>query len=260
MNIILDEKIINNNTRSLIGKDAGSSDNAYENAFLDQIKIYQDKAETEYMRAIYADIFNKKMLAKKHIDESLRLISEAFWRSEDTKFEEIQHERLHRIAKWKHDNIGCLLIKSGDDYVQRCSIAITHKRFGLSIGFTGDSICSICHKNEFECDHLKGRTYWVVGGIGDNGICKACDEDGCTLHDNRHLYKVCPSSRLKNSVLYEVSMVKKPAIPTARFTEIPVDLDKLKVEVGIIDESKGMVYSCHLCGGDCPGFTDFNTD
>lgn len=257
MGIILGKKALNGKTRVLIGKDAGPSHDAHEKAFLSQINEYRETAKTEYLRAVYAHTFHKRKEARGHIDKALRAISEAFWRAEGTDHEEAQHELLHEIAQWKHDNLGCHLIKSDDGYVNRCSIAITHKRLGFSMGFTGDSICTLCGLDEFECEHSGGRTYWVVGGQNEKGICNACGERDCREHDEAHIYKVCPSRRIENPVLHEVSMVRRPAIPTARQTEIPISRKEIEAMVGSIDESAGMVYACHTCRGGCPGFIEF---
>jgi len=257
MSIVLARKKFSDKTKALVGKDAGPSHNAHEKAYLNQINEYREKAKTEYLRATYAHIFRKKKEAQGHIDRSLQAISEAFWRAEGTEVEEAQHELLHEIAKWKHDNLGCHLIKSGNNYTNRCTITITHKRLGFSMGFTANSTCTLCNKDEFECEHSGNRTYWVKGGIDDKGTCNACGERDCRDHNEEYIYKVCPGRRFENPVLYEVSMVRKPAVPTARLTEIPVSREEIEAALGLIDEAAGMVYACHACGGKCPGFIEF---
>lgn len=257
MATILEQKKLNQNTRALIGKDAGPSNNAHENAFLKRIIDYRCEAEAKYHHAIYALTLHKRSVARERIDEALQAASNAFWFAEDTQHEESQHEMLHQLAKWKHDNLGCYLTRSGNDYVQTCSIALTHKRLGFSMGFTSDPVCTICHKDEFECEHARNRTYWVVGGQDETGTCKICSTRQCTDHTSDYIYRVCPGVRLTNPVLHEVSMVRKPAIPTARLTSIPISRKELEYEIGVIDEAKGMVYMCHTCSGGCPGFTEF---
>jgi hypothetical protein len=232
MSIVLARKKLNDKTVALVGKDAGPSHSAHEKAYLNQINKCREKAKTEYFRAIYAHTFRKRKQALGHIDQALRAISEAFWRAEGTEIEEAQHELLHEIAKWKHDNLGCHLIKSGDNYINRCSITITHKRLGFSMGFTADPVCTVCNKDEFECEHSGSRTYWVKGGLNDKNVCNACGESDCHEHNEKYIYKVCPSRRLANPVLYEVSMVRRPAIPTARLTEVPVSRKEIEAAVG----------------------------
>lgn len=258
MSLVLEKKILNEKTRHLVGEDGGPSNDAHEKAYLEQITKYRDLATSEYIQAVYAHMFHKNRIAREHIDKALKAICEAFWRAEGTEHEESQHEMLHRIASWNHDNLGCYLVKSGEDYIQKCSIAITHKRFGFSMGFTGTSICSLCHKDEFECEHSRDRTYWIVGGVDKDGKCIVCDQQNCKLHDANHIYRVCPSVTIVNPVLHEVSMVKKPAVPTARMTEVPVSRKELEAKVGVIDESIGMVYKCDLCKQGCPGFAEID--
>lgn len=257
MSIVLARKKLNDKTETLVGKDAGPSHSAHEEAYLRHINECREKAKTAYLRAIYAHMFRKNKEARGHIDRALQAISEAFWCAEGTKIEESQHELLHEIAKWKHDSLGCYLIKSGNNYINRCSIVITHKRLGFSIGFTADSVCALCNKDEFECEHSSSRTYWVKGGLNDKNVCNACGEGDCLEHSEEYIYKICPSRRLANPVLYEVSMVRRPAVPTARLTEIPVSRKEIEAALGPIDESAGMVYACHACGGNCPGFIEF---
>lgn len=257
MGLVLEVRPLTAETKKLVGTDGGSSEGIYEEELLGQIARCRKMAEASYTRAIYAHALNKNKLAQEYAKEALSAISEAFWRAEATSYENDQHDFLHRIAKWKHDNLGCYLEKAGKNYVQRCSVALTHKRMGFSAGFTGDSVCAICKKDEFECAHMRGRTYWVLGGL-NGGECRVCGRQNCSQHDDQHIYRVSHSIRIRNPILHEVSMVKKPAIPTARLTEIPVSRHEIEEAVGIIDESKGMVYSCHKCGGECPGFTEFN--
>ena len=260
MRTVLAKKTLNKETQKLIGKDAGSSRLASRKDFLDKINALRDKAEVEFLHAIYANIFRKRRKAREHIEKALLVMAEAFWNAEGTDQEEAQHQRLHAMAKWKHDYLGCFIERSGENFVNKCAIVITHKRLGFSIGFTGDAICTICNKDEFDCEHLGGRTYWVLGGLNEYDRCRACGEVKCNQHDTEHIYKVVPFKRFENPVLHEVSMVRRPAMPTARQMEVSISREEIEARLGAIDESAGMAYRCHACKGECPGFIEFFDD
>jgi hypothetical protein len=62
---------------------------------------------------------------------------------------------------------------------------------------------------------------------------------------------------MKNLVLHEISMVRKPAFRLSRIREKKYTKAQMVKNVGEINEDIGMVYKCDACGGDCPGFTEF---
>jgi hypothetical protein len=66
---------------------------------------------------------------------------------------------MHMIGRWTHDTFGCHYDFDGEEYRERCPIAIAHKRLGLSIGFVAARECSICGADLSACPHMRGRTY-----------------------------------------------------------------------------------------------------
>lgn len=257
MTKVFERKKYNSVTAKLVGQYAGEYVDDYDLRLKQKIEAQIETAKAHFGRAIYAWTFRKRKAAREEVDKALRIVSDAFWNADETELEEIPHEFLHRIAKWKHDTVGCHLVRDGDYYLQRCSVAITHKRMGFSAGFTSIPVCTLCGKTEFECEHSRDKTYWVRGGKNKQGECSVCMEKRCAKHTKEYIYKVSPVMRLTNPVLHEVSIVRRPRFPTARLQEISIHKNDLESNTGKIDESKGMVYACHACGGACPGFDEF---
>src|SRR5207244_582085 len=48
---------------------------------------------------------------------------------------------------------------ASDCYFSDCPIDGLHSRVGMSAAFTTATQCSICGAQDFECDHVPGRTY-----------------------------------------------------------------------------------------------------
>lgn len=254
---VFEKKKYNTNTAKLVGTYAGEYINDYDLRLKQQLEAMMSEAKIHFNQASLAWSFRNYELAAQEVDEALRIVSEAFWYADETELEKKPHKLLHQIAKWKHDTIGCHLIKQGDEYIQRCKVAITHRRMGFSAGLTGTPVCTLCGKSEFDCEHSKDKTYWTRGGTNKQGECFICLEKSCTEHSDSYIYKVSPTTRITNPVLHEVSMVRKPRFPLARMQEVPISKEEIEANAGIIDESKGMVYTCHTCGGSCPGFQEF---
>lgn len=243
------------------GSDAGPASDL-KNGYLDsQIRKYRRLAKSAFADA-QRSVAHDRIRAERKIRQALDSAAKAFWWAEDTDMEERQHILLHQIGRWRRrNNLGCLLAYERNRYSQRCPAAIAHKRIGLSIGFTGIRICSICHKDiSDDCPHLRDRSYWVRGGADAEGACRVCLQKACTHHANR-LYRARVISIIgnKSSVdLEEVSIVRKPANPEARLTELPIDLEQLAAHLGG-DFLPGVSISCDQCLGPCQGFSDFSS-
>jgi len=254
---ILETKKLTNKTRTLIGSDGGEAVDDYEDRVA--VEVREKIKISKYLFLESVRLFNasKKSESLEKIDESLESIKDAFWLADELPIESEPHGVLHEIAKWKHDNFGCYLIKDGDVYIQRCAVAMTHKRIGFSIGSTGTAICEICENDEFSCPHSHDRTYWIEAGNRKDGACLICGEMKCSDHPNTSIYRVRPTFRLKNLVLHEVSIVRKPANRLSHIREMTLTKNDMITNVGAIDEEHGQVYKCDQCAGACLGFTEF---
>jgi hypothetical protein len=191
--------------------------------------------------------------------KSLSLITRAFWNAEDSELEPPLHDEMHRYGKHKRQTFGCYLAYEAGVYYQRCPIAIAHKRFGMSVGFTVKSrVCSICGNELADCDHLPDELYEVPGGIGPAGVCPVCTHSECVEHSPDRLYKVAVVGIVKEADLHEISIVKKPAQPEARATSLPVDTESLRNALGS-DFRPGMAVTCDKCLYPCSGFEELRS-
>jgi hypothetical protein len=161
---------------------------------------------------------------------------------------------MHSIGRWTRKKFGCQLAFNGSSYEHRCPIRIAHKRIGQSIGFTAQRICSICGGDLSECEHRKGRSYWVRSGVGPSGHCPVCLADSCG-HNSDRLYRVSVVSIIKEAELREVSFVSRPAQPEARLLALPIDTAELAEYLGPGFEV-GMPVNCDACLGPCTGFDE----
>ena len=256
MTLTPEKRIYNSETASLIGEDAGTYIDNYHQLLEQKIIRQMEVARSHFGRAVYAWALQKKAIAKSEVDAALQVVSEAFWWADETELEEEPHSLLHQIAKWKHDAIGCHLIRDGDQYLQRCKVALTHKRIGFSAGLTSTPVCTLCGESEFDCEHSRERLYWIRGGEDKDGRCNICYEIKCSEHSDKYIYKSRPVMKISNAALHEVSIVRRPKMPMARLQEVSIHKNEIERNNGKIDESKGMVYACHVCDGICHGFDE----
>lgn len=211
--------------------------------YIDELR---QKAQRAYGQSIlYANIDNQA--AEQAAIKSLDLVTRAFWNAEDSELEEPLHDEMHRYGEHKRRSFGCFLAYEGGNYHQRCPIAIAHKRFGMSVGFTVKSrVCSICGDELADCEHLLDELYEVPGGIGPAGVCPVCTNSECNDHSPDRLYKVGVVGVVKEAQLHEISIVRKPSQPEARATSLPVDTRDFKEALGV-GFTPGMAVTCDKC-------------
>jgi hypothetical protein len=170
--------------------------------------------------------------------------------------EDDQHRFMHKIGRWTRRNLGCELEFTGSGYKLRCPIAIAHKRIGFSIGFTAQRICSLCDQDLSECEHVQHRLYWTRGGPGAMGPCRVCMQDSCR-HRSDRLYPARVISIVKNvDNVREISLVRRPANPEARMTELPETSSSEFAKKFGPRFKPGMTLSCDRCLGECQGFDE----
>jgi hypothetical protein len=220
--------------------------------YIDELRRQAKRAYGQSV--LYAGIDDQA--AEQAAIKSLSLVTRAFWNADDSDLEAQIHDDMHRYGKHKRQTFGCHLAYANGAYYQRCPIAIAHKRFGMSVGFTVISrVCSICGDELADCDHLLGQLYDVPGGVGPAGVCPVCMHSECTEHSPDKLYKAAVVAIVKRADLNEISIVRKPAQPEARATSLPVTLNNLKQVFGP-DFISGMPVSCDKCLQPCSGFEE----
>lgn len=193
--------------------------------------------------------------ARLAIDQVVR----AFWWAEDTDAEERQHRLMHEVGRWTRQTFGCQLDFDGTTYSESCPIEMAHRRMGFSPGFVGTRFCTICDQDLSECEHIRGRRYWVRGRSDAEGRCRVCHETKCDHRPDR-LYATPVGAVIKEiTEVREVSLVSRPAQPEARLLSVSVPTEALRRALG----SKfrvGMDVSCDQCLGDCWGFSELDAN
>jgi hypothetical protein len=206
-------------------------------------KRMEKTARTEDERA------RAEAVARLAIDQAVR----GFWWAEDTDLEAREHELIHEIGRWTRQKFGCHLEFDGTAYFETCPIQMAHRRMGMSMGFVGTRICTICEKDLSECEHVRGRSYWVRGERNSDGRCRVCYETECR-HRASRLYRSSVGAVItKVTEVREVSLVSRPAQPEARLSRISVSTEGLAQTLGPTFHV-GVPVSCDKCLGKCWGF------
>jgi hypothetical protein len=235
------------------GSDAGDASGRNAEHVARRVRSYRSQAN-RYFRA--AQIRQSRNAADASARQALDRAARAFWWAEDTPMEDEQHRLMHKIGRWTRRNLGCELDFVGSGYQLRCPIAIAHKRFGFSIGFTARRICSVYGQDLSECEHVRHRLYWVRGMRRSDGTCRVCMKESCRHRADR-LYPAHVVSIVRNvTKMREVSLVRRPVNPEARLTELPVIPTADFAKKFGPEFKPGMPVSCDRCLGECDGFDE----
>jgi hypothetical protein len=175
------------------------------------------------------------------------------WLEGDPEFD-LAHDELHDVGRAVRLRFvdGCRPEPQPDGgHIQRCPVALAHKRFGFSIGGTGNAVCSICGDDASECAHTPGRSYLVEAGR-HKGWCNICGEEACKSHDIGTKYDAEARVIITEMQLREISIVSRPAHPDARLTKIDMSRGDVERELGRLPS--GAHLSCDKCLSSCQGF------
>jgi hypothetical protein len=158
--------------------------------------------------------------------DALKLYASAMNWLEDTEDFDHAHGEMHAAGRWVRETFGCELHQDGDRYEQRCPVALSHKRLGVSpeiiVRFAK---CSICGNDAQQCEHIAGRAY--------NG---------------ERCYRI-----LENIEVVALTLVSRPAQPDARLLGyLPIAVEDLR-QVLPSRWIPGMPVSCDRCLSPCPG-------
>lgn len=167
--------------------------------------------------------------------------------SEDLKLGNLLHERGIVI----HNLFGCKVRMKGTTYYQECPVILSHVQLGFSIGGSADTICSICGKDPWDCEHIKGLKYDGVVCRRIGNTCNICLNENCN-HLIGEIYNgVEVVHILTNMKLDHVSLVENPANPLARFQMYTLSADDIrnslpKSERRFFVPGKTVIH-CHHC-------------
>jgi hypothetical protein len=194
--------------------------------------------------------------AEQHARDALRLAASAFWIAEDSPLEDAAHEDLDKFGRWTRETFGCALSFEDGHYVQKCPVAIAHKRVGLSVGMlVTNRICAICgQKFPDSCTHRSGVVYQVNGGPNQLGFCKVCGSRDCAKHVAGQIYPTVQTRIVLEAELVEYSLVRRPAQPEARPTKLPVSWDEIRRSYP--GTQRGDRVSCDRCLYPCSGIQE----
>lgn len=174
--------------------------------------------------------------------------------AEGGPFEQAVHARMDQAGRWVRKRFGCKIHRDGNEYFQRCPVALGHNRMGMSVGGLSRTVCSICGEDFSECPHRPGVEYVVNGGLGPLEWCRVCSErEGCEhLPDER--YRARLIAIVVEMQLEEVSIVDSPAFRDARITSMSYTLDDLRQALGE-EFDPGVDVACNRCLLECDGLS-----
>jgi hypothetical protein len=236
------------------GSDAGPDEDFRDDYVRSMVSQHHSRAAQQfaYAKRIFGSLpVESNKAARRAIEESAK----AFWWANEGPLEETQHEFVHEIGRWTRSNFGCPVPYRDGYYHQTCPASLIHLRAGLSIGSTSVLRCSICGEDLSECFHVRGRTYWIRGGQSTPNGCSICRKKSCD-HREDHLYRARVIAIVISGKIHEISIVRRPANPSARFMDLPLGTEGLKDAIGEKFEP-GMPLSCDKCILPCMGFRDF---
>ena len=187
--------------------------------------------------------------AREAIDASVR----AFWWAEDSAAEAAQHKLMHRIGRWTRRTLGCHLRFTGSNPTSTSARSGSPTRRWVSRSDTSRIRSARFVAMSFpECPHIRGRSYWVRGGIGQSGHCPVCLSENDCAHRSDRLYRVSVVSIVTSGEVREVSWVDRPGVPEARILSLPIDTQRLVAHLPS-EFRVGMPVNCDFCLLPCEG-------
>lgn len=152
-------------------------------------------------------------------------------RLDDDPAFELAHETLDDVGEHVRLNRPhlCDLERNDDGFVRNCPVDLGHIRLGLSVGLEiKESHCSVCEQDLWKCPHIPG-----------------------TLYNGQPAVRVITKARF-----FEVSVVKRPDFPDARFMSTSYSQKKVEALLGrsVPDNAR---LTCDRCLAKCPGIREY---
>jgi hypothetical protein len=211
------------------------------------ISSEHEKAKALVRRARFQVEIGEVRDAEKSFREALGHLRRAFdWSDRDP---ELMHQ-LHRLGREIHNRFGCPIPYRDGTYYRECPVRLAHVPFGLSMGGTSKSVCSICGDDPFDCDHVKGRFYDHVVALRIGSICNVCLEVSCE-HELGHPYDCIEAIHIVTEYRAdEISIVPNPAQPDAVFLSLSISEREIRDQLDPDERESfemGQELSCHHC-------------
>jgi hypothetical protein len=186
---------------------------------------------------------NRNQEAETIMRDSLGRLREAFHlASDDGKISRLLHGR----GRILHDLFGCRVRMDGTTYYKECPVLLSHVKLGFSI----------CGRNPWDCEHIKGFKYDGVLAQRIGSVCNICLSESCChlvgeICDNVEAVHIMTNLRLEH-----VALVDNPANPLARIQSCTLEPDDIRnalpeSERELFVPGETVIY-CHHCA-DCNG-------
>ncbi|NJC70828.1 hypothetical protein HC031_14040 [Planosporangium thailandense] len=164
------------------------------------------------------------------------------------------HLFAHRAGELVGGIFGCLYVHDEHGWSEKCATQLMHIPRGNSPGMVVKYACSVCGDDPGECCHSLGEEYETLAKRID-GTCNICYEEGECNHVLGEPYRLIATVRVRDVVLQEVSLVKRPRDPLARITSRGVDNAELIRQFGKVPEATTQLW-CHGCMYPCQGLDE----
>lgn len=171
---------------------------------------------------------------------------------EDEDLAGAAHQHAHTVAEFVGRLFGCQAEHRDGRFWDVCPLSLMHLRIGLSPGFTGRHVCSVCRQDLSECPHVPGVAVTVVVEERE-GHCSTCKRPWpCTQHLPGTFLDVVPHGVIPDMDLHELSWVDRPREPRARITGVELPDALLRVLLGRLPSEEEPLV-CHRCQQPCQG-------
>ena len=203
--------------------------------------------------------------AEEHLKQGRRELSENLFRRSLTKLREAHlcdrtnknMIRLHNIGRRIHSEFRCPIKFEDGNYWEDCPVILSHGKYGVSIGASGKSICSICGEDVLSCIHVNGRFYDNVVARRIHGMCNICHkENGCTHIEGQVHNGVEAISIVVDLNPDHVALTENPSNPLCAITALSLPLSDIWKSLSerekhefVYGKTTLYCHHCLLCSG-----------
>lgn len=184
--------------------------------------------------------------------EALDASVTAFNFLEDEDLADAAHQHVHTVGEFVGQFFGCEAQYRDGRFWDVCPVTLMHLRIGMSPGFTGPRLCSVCGQDFSECPHVPGLAVTVLAEDRD-GRCSACSRPWpCSQHLPGTGVDVVPHGVIPEMNVHELSFVDRPREPRARIASLELPDELLRAQLGRLPKANEPLV-CHQCQQPCQG-------